>query len=270
MGSEQQAASMADAHQVMKKVTQRMERAATAIQFVADLSGYADEQANSGNQLVIQTVHHMQTAQQSVDDVGQAVHHLGQKSENISQIVTLIMELANQTNLLALNAAIEAARAGEQGRGFAVVAKEVRKLAEQSGKASAEIRTLIEGIQNETIKAVEKMTRSSQVVLEGMGMVRETGEIFSNITQTFGEVASKSREVATAVNLVNTDTQNILDLMEGVAKTLELTSLNTQSVAAATEEQNASMQEIAASTEDINKMAKELQEAVNRFTLIKR
>ncbi len=67
------------------------------------------------------------------------IRDLGQQSEEIGQIVTLITGIADQTNLLALNAAIEAARAGEQGRGFAVVAEEVRKLAEQSARAAGKL-----------------------------------------------------------------------------------------------------------------------------------
>ena len=77
------------------------------------------------------------------------------RSQEIGQIVETISGIAEQTNLLALNAAIEAARAGEQGRGFAVVAEEVRKLAEDSQRAAAQISKLIGHVQADTDGVIE-------------------------------------------------------------------------------------------------------------------
>ena len=104
-----------------------------------------------------------------VEDLSSRIIDLGKHSQEIGQMLALITNIADQTNLLALNAAIEAARAGEHGRGFAVVAEEVRKLAEESGKAALEIAELVRIIQSNTEEAVDEAKAGARRVDEGSG-----------------------------------------------------------------------------------------------------
>ncbi|MBQ9377618.1 MAG: methyl-accepting chemotaxis protein, partial [Schwartzia sp.] len=124
---------------------------------VAQRSEAAAEHAGAGSEAIRESVGQIRSVESTVQASSAMVDKLGERSQEIGQIVETISGIADQTNLLALNAAIEAARAGEHGRGFAVVAEEVRKLAEQSGQAAHQISDLIRSIQDDTKAAVDSM-----------------------------------------------------------------------------------------------------------------
>ena len=139
----------------------------------ASSSGSAAVRTMSGNLARL-----ADTSIQAASQVG----NLDERASQISGIVQLIKEIADQTNLLALNAAIEAARAGEQGRGFAVVADEVRKLAERTGTATAEITALVAAIRDETHHARQNMETLAQQSQEASGIGAGANQSMSEIT----------------------------------------------------------------------------------------
>jgi methyl-accepting chemotaxis protein len=266
-GTERQAAQSMEATQVVSKIANGIEQIADRMKNVSASSVQAANLASDGNQVVTQSIAQMNTIQEKVQVSADVVNMLGEKSSEISQIISLITDIAAQTNLLALNAAIEAARAGEQGRGFSVVADEVRKLAEQSAFAAGQIGGLIQEIQNGTSKAVEAMGEGIQAVSDGIEMVNHAGYAFSDILQSVEEVSRQTQEVTAAVEEILSGTQTMVTSMNEILTISEHSSENAQNVAAAAEEQTASMQEISAAAHTLSKMAEELHHTISQFTI---
>jgi methyl-accepting chemotaxis protein len=137
---------------------------------------------------------------QGATQLSQTVHELGSQSDQISQIISVIEEIAGQTNLLALNAAIEAARAGEQGRGFAVVADEVRRLAERTTQSTSEIEQMVGAIQKGTQNVVVEMTGWAGKVSSSLGRMNQTRDLMGTIRNRAGDVKVMASEVTSSLS----------------------------------------------------------------------
>ena len=118
---------------------------------------------------------------ENVQETSKKIKRLGERSNEIGEIVRIIEDIADQTNLLALNAAIQSAMAGEHGRGFAVVADEIRLLAERSTESTKRIATLVKSIQGDTYEAVVAMEDSTQEVVKGSQLADEAGRALNSI-----------------------------------------------------------------------------------------
>jgi methyl-accepting chemotaxis protein len=171
-----------------------------------EMSATSQEVANKsteGKGVVEETVRRIEEIAGEVKASAAAVNTLGQKSEEIGQIIAVINDIADQTNLLALNAAIEAARAGEHGRGFAVVADEVRKLAERTTQATEQVGSSIREIQSETEGAVRRMEAGTQKVQGGVEFARQAGDALGSIVAAAEQQSAATIEISQSVEQIN-------------------------------------------------------------------
>jgi methyl-accepting chemotaxis protein len=225
------------------------------------------QQAEQGSESVKKAVNQVNMIRTSVSNSADIVRILGERSQSIGQIVEVITGIASQTNLLALNAAIEAARAGEQGRGFAVVADEVRKLAEQSEQSAGEIAKLIQQIQGDTSKAVSSMDDGMQEVESGIALFQESSDSFTQILHTANSVTEQIKQLSDATGIMSAASQNVVHSLSEVMEISRNFEMNSQSVAAASEEQFASMEQISESSKSLSELANELQLLISGFTI---
>jgi methyl-accepting chemotaxis protein len=173
--------------------------------------------AHQGAQVVEKSVVETRAIADTVTASTAVMKTLGERSQAIGEIVAVINDIADQTNLLALNAAIEAARAGEQGRGFAVVADEVRKLAERTAKATAEISDMIRSIQSEVDNAVRAMESTNEKVDVGLKYSIEAGEQLEKIVQSVSGLQSMVQQIASATEEMSATSEMISGDIQGVA-----------------------------------------------------
>ncbi len=161
-----------------------------------DISQNTDATAQEGASVVRETVEVMRQISVEMQSASQSIEDLGKQSHLISSMVQTISSIAQQTNLLALNAAIEAARAGEQGRGFAVVADEVRQLAGRTSAATEEIVSVVSKNQDLVNKAVLDMAGSKQQAEQGLLLANQAGSVIVQIQEGAKQVVSAVKRFA--------------------------------------------------------------------------
>jgi methyl-accepting chemotaxis protein len=194
----------------MEEISATVRKNAESAQQANGLMQGTRDVAGRGGEVVAQAV----TAMSRIED----------SSRKISDIISVIDEIARQTNLLALNAAVEAARAGEAGRGFAVVAAEVRNLAQRSAQAAKDIKDLITNSSSAVGQGVQLVNRAGDSLKEILQSINEVAGIVADIANASAEQASGIDQINKALSQMDEVTQQNSALVEenaATAKTLE-------------------------------------------------
>jgi len=222
----------------------------------AESAGVAERSvsiAANGAEVVQSTISGMDNIREQIQESSKRIKRLGESSQEIGDIVSLINDIADQTNILALNAAIQASMAGEAGRGFAVVADEVQRLAERSAAATKQIETLVKTIQNDTNEAVVSMEQTTSEVVRGASLAERAGvaleeieNVSSNLAELIQNISNAARQQAASAGHIST-TMNVIQ---------EITVQTSQGTSDAAD-----------SIGDLAEMATDLQESVAGFKL---
>ncbi|WP_078428223.1 methyl-accepting chemotaxis protein [Alkalihalobacterium alkalinitrilicum] len=266
-GVEKQMESIEEMSNVVTQISTGIEAISKNAEEVNQSSEETANTAQKGKQVVFQSMEQMNQINASSIEMEKVIQALGQKSEQIENVISIITSISDQTNLLALNAAIEAARAGEHGKGFAVVADEVRKLAEESSRAGSQVNELIKDIQQEVSKTVDAMGENGRAIEEGITLANQAGKAFEEITDGVENVSYQFQDISAAIQQINTSSESLLRMVDGTEHISKEAAGYAQNVAASAEEQNASMEEITSVADTLATMGEELQNSVKRFSL---
>ena len=251
LAARKQAESSAATAASIEELTVSINEVSEIARMTEDNSRKTADLANQGAGVVRQAAREIENIAVSVKDSAGRIHTLVGRSQEIGDITNVIKDIADQTNLLALNAAIEAARAGEQGRGFAVVADEVRKLAERTSQATAQISQMVSGIQSDTQAAVQAMESAAPNVENGQNLALQATAVLDEIQHQADDSLAKARDVANATKEQAVTANDIAGHVENIASM--------------TEETNAATQNNAEAAEQLKALAGKLQEAVAYF-----
>lgn len=220
-GSEEQAQSASLLTETMTQFSDTIKNVAVNGEAIKTESQEMLDITDQGEKLMDLSVEKMAIIDNTIKQSLEKVKSLDDMTLKITEVVTVIQEVAEQTNLLALNAAIEAARAGEHGKGFAVVADEVRKLAEQVSLSVNDITTTTEAIQDESSAAVTALEEGYQAVNEGSIQIKTTGETIKNLNGIINRMGGEIDETYSALYNLLDDTKMINDAIANIASVSE-------------------------------------------------
>jgi twitching motility protein PilJ len=229
--SEHQAQEIAGASAAVNEMAVTIDQVSANASESAAVAERAVSIATNGAKVVQNTIHGMDTIREQIQDTSKRIKRLGESSQEIGDIVSLINDIADQTNILALNAAIQASMAGDAGRGFAVVADEVQRLAERSAAATKQIEALVKTIQNDTNEAVISMEQTTSEVVRGARLAQDAGVALEEIETVSNNLAELIQNISNAARQQASSAGHISNTMNVIQEITTQTSAGTGATA---------------------------------------
>lgn len=251
--SEHQAHEIAGASSAINEMAVTIDQVSINAEESARVADRSVELADTGALVVRNTIAGMDTIREQIQDTAKRIKRLGESSQEIGDIISLINDIADQTNILALNAAIQASMAGDAGRGFAVVADEVQRLAERSSAATRQIEALVKTIQSDTSEAVISMEKTTADVVRGAELANDAGTALSEIEEVSNDLAELIQNISNAARQQASSAGHVSNTMNVIQ---DITSQTAQGTMAT-----------AKSIGNLSDLANQLRNSVAGFTL---
>jgi twitching motility protein PilJ len=221
-GSEAQSVQISRMTSAISDMALRIQEVSENASLSAKVAGDSLNNSRYGARAVQDNIGAMNSIRKQVQETAKRIKKLGERSQEISQIVQLIDDLSDRTSLLALNASLQASAAGEQGRGFAVVAEEVERLAERSNRLTQQISSLTRTIQNETKAVVASMEETIHEVVVGSTLADKAGNALVEIEQVSTRLAELIKSISESAKQQAQSSEDISKAMASISKVTEI------------------------------------------------
>ena len=230
-GSEAQASQISRTTQAISQMALQIQEVSGNASLSAQVAGDALDTARYGTKAVQDNIGAMNSIRKQVQETAKRIKKLGERSQEISQIVGLIDDLSDRTSLLALNASLQASAAGEAGIGFAVVAEEVERLAERSNRLTQQIGALTQTIQTETKDVVASMEETIHEVVVGSTLADRAGNALVEIEQVSTLLAELIGSISDSAQRQATSSEDISNAMANISQVTELVQIGAKRAA---------------------------------------
>lgn len=234
---------------------------------VEDYMNQTVEISEKGRQDMQKVSTAMENISRSIQNLDLAINKVGTASEEITNIVSVIGNIADETNLLSLNASIEAARAGEAGRGFAVVASEIGKLAQTSADSVGNIVELIEEITGLVKETVQQAQSSMESINESSGLINTALETFDSIFKDIHDTSRMIRQMMIKVDEVDEVASGVAAISEKQAASTEQIHTTSESMAEQAGNIASSSKNVLAGAQELSEGAVQLSEHLKKFKI---
>lgn len=252
-GATDTATAIGETTRTVEQVKQTAQLSTQKAQYVSNSAHKSAQVSEAGQMAASETIQGMNRIQEQMESIAESIVRLSEQGQAIGEIVATVNDLADQLQLLAVNAAIQAAKAGEHGKGFAVVAQEVRNLAEQSKRATAQVRAILGDVQKSTGVVAMAAERGSKSVEAGVRQSAHTGGAVQKLADSIADAAQAAQQIAVSA-------QQQLAGMDEVA-------LAMAKIQRASDQYVANTQRSEAAARNMNELGQRLRQLVERYKI---
>ncbi|PKO99224.1 MAG: hypothetical protein CVU13_06790 [Bacteroidetes bacterium HGW-Bacteroidetes-8] len=235
-GASETAAAVSETTATIEEVRQTATLSNQKAKSLIESSHKVSDSAEKGKKSLAEVIKGMEQIDIHMNRISGTVVKLSEQNRRIGEITSTVSDIADQSNLLAVNAAIEAAKAGEHGRGFTVVAQEIRNLADQSKRATLQVKEILNEVNKSVNNAVEATDDAAKRVEAGKILVMQSGEVIEMLAENIEEAGEVSLQISSSNHQQMAGMDQIVPAMENIKRASEQNVAGMQKAQSATHE----------------------------------